>query len=375
MTIIFYKERKSDMKNLKKISALILCLCMSAAIMTACGTTKPSTTTPEDPPPAPAVSEPVKEPAGAGDGDLTQGDKVNLVFATDLIDANPGQLALNDICDEISELTSGRITIEMYGNSQLGTSTEQLEQCNNGLIDMHYATGISNYCPEYGALQLPYMFMNYDHARAVFTGEIGEYFKQLVADNTNMYALQFGAIGYRNLTSNKLIQTPEDIKGMKIRTREIPADIAGFEALGAIPTPMAFSELFTALQQGTVDGHDNTVTVILNNNLDSVQNYIYLSEHTLDSGIIVMNKESLDNLSETDREFIISEFDTMLERSIAKTEASEEDVIQQIISRGDAEVIRDFDKQAFADIMHTIYVDYEDAYGKDLLDSIVNCKY
>ncbi len=365
------------MKNLKKIVAFILCLSIVAVFMTACGQASPSAAASNPGPVSSSTTdEQTNKPASEdGEVDLTQGDKVTLRFATDLIDANPGQLALNDICDEISELTGGRITIEMYGNSQLGTAPEQLEQCNNGLIDMHYATGISNYCPEYGALQLPYMFMNYDHARAVFTGEIGEYFKQLVADNTNMYAIQFGAIGYRNLTANKLIKTPDDMKGLKIRTREIPADVAAFEALGAVPTPMAFSELYTALQQGTVDGHDNTVTVILNNNLDSVQKYIYLSEHTLDSGIIVMNKDSLDNLSETDREFILSEFGTMLERSIAKTEASEEDVLQQIIDRGNAEVIRDFDKQAFADVMRTIYVDYEEAYGKELLDSIVNCEY
>lgn len=334
---------------MKKILGLLLCLCMIFAMT--------------------AVS------VNAEDVDLTKGDKVTLVFATDLIDSNPGQLALNDICDEIAEKTAGRITIEMYGNSQLGSTTEQLEQCNNGIIDMHYATSMSTYVPAYGALQLPYMFMGYDHADAVFNGEIGEQFKQMIADNTNMYGIQFGVLGYRNLTSNKLIQTPDDIKGMKIRVREINADIAAFAALGAVPTPMAFSELYTALQQGTVDGHDNTVTVILNNNLDSVQNYVYLSEHTLDSGIIVINKDSFDKLSETDQEFILAEFGTMFDRCVEKVTASEEGVIQQLIDRGNVEVIRDFDKQAFADIMRTIYVDYEDMYGKDLLDSIVNCEY
>ena len=369
---------------MKRILALILIACMTAMVLTGCqsqsvsavesetGTeatvdsTQDAQTTEDTQATEAVVSEEI---------DYTQGDPVVLVAATGVVMNNPIQLAISEMNRILTEKTGGRITLDEYHNSALGSERELLEQESIGMVDM--VGGGSqvayNFVQDCGLFDLPYLFMSNEHAKAVLSSEIGQNILNEF-DGTGIKALGWVACGWRNVTSNTEINSPADMVGKKVRVLENQVYIDMFSALGASPTPMAFTELYTALQQGTVDGEDNPLIVINSAKFDEVQKYIYLTQHTFAAGLITMSQDTWDSLSETDQQLIASVAADMLDYSFEASAQVEETSKEEILARGKA-TISEVNKEEWAEIMRTIYPTYEEVYGKELIDSILNFDY
>ena len=164
---------------------------------------------------------------------------------------------------EVEKRTNGRYKVQNFYSGALGAERESIEAVQLGTLDLTLtSTGpVPNFVPEVAIFDIPFLFRDYAQARAVLDGPVGqEYLAKFPAKN--LVALAWAENGFRHMTNSKRsVNAPDDLKGLKMRTMENPVHIAAYKQFGIIPTPMAFTEVFTALQQGTVDGQENPVSL------------------------------------------------------------------------------------------------------------------
>lgn len=221
--------------------------------------------------------------SGAAPGPVGSGGKnsgatytLSVGHTTAANENDPYYLSVMKFKEIVEEKTGGRITVNDYPSSQLGSEPEMWEGMQTGTCDMAIMTNayVSSYVPANGALDLPFIFSNLDQARKILDGDYG----QKLIDNmsgTGVTCLAFSEGGFRQLcTRNKPVSSPEDLKGLKIRCMETKTYLAAYSALGVNATPMAWGELLTALQQGTVDGCDAPLSVLYTNGFPDVCKYI-----------------------------------------------------------------------------------------------------
>lgn len=197
--------------------------------------------------------------------------------------------------------SGGRIKVEIYPNCQLGSEREMYESVIMGTTQMTWCSSapITGWVPEVMVFSMPYVFSNPTVAFKVLDGEFGQELSNLVMKKVGMRFLGYGHIGFRHFTNNiKPVRTPEDMKGMKIRTREDPAEMKIVSSLGASPTPIAWGELYTALQQGVVDGEENPTSMIQVAKIYEVQKYLTLDGHVFGVNPITINEKFYQSLPE-----------------------------------------------------------------------------
>jgi C4-dicarboxylate-binding protein DctP len=202
--------------------------------------------------------------------------------------------------DEVERRTGGNVTVTLYPNGTLGTQKAMLEQAIRGVIQAVALSegGIAPFYPEIAALSIPYLFQEVNIAYEVFDGPLGQSLMDGMAKKTGLRPLAWGEdAGFRHFTtSKKEIKTPEDLKGLKIRTMPIPAHLEMVKALGGSPTPVAWSELYTALQTGVVEGQENPICNIRIARLYEVQKYLTLDGHLYSFYSIFVNDKWLQDL-------------------------------------------------------------------------------
>lgn len=207
----------------------------------------------------------------------------------------------------IEEKSGGTIQIEIFPNAQLGSEKDATEGVINGTIDMAVVAADSspaNIVPELNVFGIPYIFKDREHVYSVLDGEIG---KSILAkvDEKGMKGLGFWEIGFRNVTTNnKAIVNPEDMNGLKIRVQPSPVWQAHMKALGANPTPVDFNELYSALEQGVVDGQENPIATIMSMKFYEVQKNIALTEHTYSPAIVLMSNKVYDSLTDEQKAWL-----------------------------------------------------------------------
>lgn len=264
--------------------------------------------------------------------------------------------------------------IQQFPNSGLGGEREVIEGIQIGTIDATIASSgtLSNFVPEVGVFDVPFLFRDLSHARNTLDGEIGQ---EMLAkfDDAGLHALAWGEQGFRHITNSRgPIATPADLDGLKIRTMENPVHLKAFEALGAAPTPMAWPEVIPALQQGAIDGQENPLSVIVSANLNEVQQYLSLDGHVYSPAIILLSKPLWDGLDDEQK----AAFDKAGEAAVAAmrgyVDTVEAEGVATLRERGmEVNEVSAEEKQAFQDQLADAYTDYESQYGKELMDSII----
>ncbi|MEP7283673.1 MAG: DctP family TRAP transporter solute-binding subunit, partial [Rubrivivax sp.] len=229
------------------------------------------------------------------------------------------------------------------------------------------------FVPEARILDIPFLFRDKAHARLVLDGPIGEEIAKKF-ESKGLKVLSWCDNGVRHMTNSKRdVNTPDDLKGLKMRTMENPVHIAAYKALGIVPTPMAFPEVFTALQQGTVDGQENPLSVIMAAKFDQVQKHVSLTGHVFSPALFIMNKAMFDKLSPEDQKIFVeaAKSGTVLNR--ARVDADDAKGVEYLRSKG-VTVIDNVDKAQFAAKMAPVLADFEKQFGKDNIDRIRNAK-
>lgn len=271
----------------------------------------------------------------------------------------------------LEDLSGGEFTGEQAAAGQLGGERDMIEGLQIGSLDIVItSTGpLGNFVPQVYALDLPFLFRDYDHARTVLDGDIGQ---ELLAeiDQNQLVGLAWSENGFRHVTnSQRPVLTPADLDGLKLRTMENRVHMEAFSQMGAAPTPMAFPELFTALQQGVVDGQENPVTVITASNFWEVQSHVSLTGHVYSPAVILASPTLIDSLTDEQRGW----FYESAAASAAATRAEVnrlEDAGVALLRENGMEVITDIDKAPFAELAQPAYAVYTDEYGTELVERI-----
>ena len=268
------------MRKMKKVAALSTAAILAMSALAGCGSKAEETTA------APAETEAAApaetEAAAPAEGEATaEVEEIDLVFSHINAETHTWHKMAVKFKELIEEKSGGKITCTIYPNNQLGSEIETVQSAIAGMGDCDIVlTGESmqTYVEELGIIGMPYAITSDEHMDAVLNGEVGAELDALMlqAGLRNLGAVKRGP---RNITSNKEIHTPDDLQGFIIRTPESKMTMAAFEAMGAKPTPMAFSEIFTSLQQGVIHGQENPLANIYDASLYEVQDYVIETEH------------------------------------------------------------------------------------------------
>jgi tripartite ATP-independent transporter DctP family solute receptor len=231
---------------------------------------------------------------------------MNFKMAHSVADTYPVCEAMVEFADKLSELSGGTMTADLYASGQLGQENDVLESVKLGTIGMTSVNGgaMVPFVPEYAAFTLPYIFPNNEVKWDILDGEIGDSVAAKMAD-AGFHLIAYMEDGTRNIyTSKKQIKTVEDLKGLKIRTTGSIASQDGFAALGAAPTPINLGEVYTSLQNGTVDGAENNYSSIYSTKHHEVGKYISSTGHLRVPGAFVMSEKVWNTLSDEQQGWI-----------------------------------------------------------------------
>jgi tripartite ATP-independent transporter DctP family solute receptor len=284
-------------------------------------------------------------------------------------------VGIDTFAKEVEQCTKGRYKIETFYAGSLGGERESIESVQLGTQALTLtSTGpVPNFVPEARILDIPFLFRDKAHARAVLDGPIGmDILKKFEAKGFK--ALAWGDNGIRNMTNSKRdVNTPEDLKGLKMRTMENPVHIAAYKALGIVTTPMAFPEVFTALQQGTVDGQENPLSVIMAAKFDQVQKHVSLTGHVYSPAVFLMNKAMFDKLGPDDQKCFVESAKIGGAANRARVDADDARGVEYLRSKG-VTVIENVDKAKFIAAMAPALAEFEKQFGKANIDAIRNYK-
>lgn len=273
---------------------------------------------------------------------------------------------------KMDELSGGEITINLKPAGALGGERDVLEGLQIGSVELTISsTGpIGNFVPEVYALDFPFLFTSYDHARGVLDGEIGQELLDMFQAH-DLVGLAWAENGFRHVTNSKHpVMSPADLEGLKLRTMENKVHIAAFEAAGASPTPMSWTEVLTSLQQGTIDGQENPIPVLTANKMWEMQDHISLTGHVYSPAVVAMSKIHWDGLSEEEQGWFVEAGKAAAAAARATVSANEENGIALLEENG-MKVVTDIDKAAFAAAVAPAYDQYAEEMGvSDLISRI-----
>ncbi|MCC9621417.1 TRAP transporter substrate-binding protein [Thalassospira sp. MA62] len=249
--------------------------------------------------------------------------------------------------EEVSALTDGRVEVEVFPNETLGKEIDLINGMQLGSVDMTITgESLQNWAPMAALLALPYAYQSLEDMDAVASGEIGEQISEQIIERARIRPIAYFARGPRNLTSNREIASPDDLNGLKLRVPNVPLFVDVWKTLGAQPTPMAFSEVFTSLQAGTIDGQENPLALIDSASFNEVQKFVNKTEHVRSWIYLTISELSWSKLSDEDKEAVMEAAKRAQEYERDLFLADEERLTETLQSKGMTFV--EVDTEAFA---------------------------
>lgn len=264
--------------------------------------------------------------------------------------------------DLVSKRTGGEIDIKIFPANQLGKQRELVEGAQLGTVDMVLTSDVllSSFEDSMGVLNMPFLFRDIDHVGKVLDGKIGQMLSANLAKK-GLVVLAYWENGFRHITNSKHpINKPADLAGLKVRTPSGYIFIDSFKAFGASPTPMAFGELYTALQLGTVDGQENPVAHAVTQKFYEVQKYLSLTNHIHVSEPLVMSKLIFDGLSPDQQKALISSAQEVATWIRAEVEKEDGELLGILKTKMQ---VNTADRAAFEAASQAVYDKYQDKFG------------
>lgn len=251
--------------------------------------------------------------AGCTDSASGQDDKHNLTLAHNHPTSHPVHSSLEKFKEEVEERSGGDITVSLYPNGELGDEREVIELTQTGAVDITKvsAAALESFRPEYSIFGVPYMFDSEEEFEEKMNDpEISETIYQSSKD-IGFVGLTYFDAGMRSLyTANRMVETPEDMAGMKVRVQPSATSVNMIEAMGGTATPMAYGEVYTSLQSGIIDAAENNLSSLVSSKRGEVSKYWFYTEHAIVPDMLIMNNELLEKMSPEHREIIRTSADT-----------------------------------------------------------------
>ena len=294
-------------------------------------------------------------------------------YTTAANEDDPYQFTALRFKEMVEEQTEGRITVNVYPSSQLGSEPEMWEGMQTGTCEMAVMTNayVSSYIPANGSLDLPFIFSDLEQARTVVDGEFGQ---KLIAnmEGSGVTCLAFSEGGFRQLcTRADAIRTPEDLAGLKIRCMETKTYVSAYKSLGVNATPMAWGELLTALQQGAVDGCDAPLSVLYTNGFPDICDYIDNVNLFYSPLPVCISTSVFESLSAADQEILRNAAVEAAKLARANNDATAETMEADLTAQGMTIVTEDeVDGDAFRAAVASCYEEMESYIGADWVNEL-----
>lgn len=270
----------------------------------------------------------------------------------------------------VEEASGGDVTVATFNGGALGTQRQLQEQVVLGTIEVvATASDIVELSGSFSIFDLPFLFSDSAHAHRAMDGGLGEALNEALIKAQGVRVIGFGELGFRHITNSvRPITTPDDLKGLKIRTPSNELRIAAFDALGAAPTPIPYSELYSALQQGVVDGQENPLPTIKEKSLWQVQDYVSMTYHVFTPGYLLVNEEWWQGLPDETRTMLAAAATSAAESQRAVLSGSVDEMRQLAESNG--LTFNEPDLAPFVEQTRGIWATFEAEHGKALIEAV-----
>lgn len=313
---------------------------------------------------------------GCGGSTTSSGgaEKVRLKMSVTGSDSSTWTKGAQKFAEIVKEKTNGEVEIKVYPNEQLsgGNQGKGIEMLRNGSTDLSFHSNIiySIMDERFGVISLPWLLPDYETVDAKLNGEGGNAVNKML-DEIGIVGLGFGENGFRQITnSKKAINTPEDLKGLKVRVPGIKMYISLYKALGADPIAMNFSEVFTALQQKAIDGQENPTDIISSSKIYEVQDHLSVWNYSYDSIILGMNKAKFESLKPEHQEAIKQAAAEACNYQVKINREAESDQLKMFEESGmTITTVSKENIEAFKEKVNSVYTEYEPIIGKELIDA------
>ncbi|NYB75064.1 TRAP transporter substrate-binding protein [Sedimentibacter hydroxybenzoicus DSM 7310] len=335
----------------KRNSILVSLVLLAAMLLSACGSSNP--------PAAPAQS--------GTNSNETKVLKLGHIAAPGTAYDN----FANEFKRQIEEKSNSRYVIDVYPAGQLGVDRELMESLQVGNVDFTVITAsdINQFVPDMAVQDLPFLFMNWDHVFKFLESNTAKEFAALT-DSVGMKTLGFMPRGFRHVTSSIApVNTPNDLKGLKIRVAESEVYIDTFKNLGANAQAMAWGEVFTALQQGTIDAHENTVITTRDYKINEVQKYMSETGHFFAFAMMQMNTDLFNSMSPEDQK-MFTEIGYEVAAKLGKEQQENEAAAKKELESLGMVFNEVKDKQAFVDLVQPVYDKFLKSHDSKYVDAI-----
>lgn len=345
---------------MKKTFALLLCTVMALGLLAGCGSSGSGGSGaggPVDSPADGAAASPVKIQLAHSDTESEDGihQKMSLLFA-----------------DYVSQLSGGGMEIEIVGNGQLGGERDLVEGMQLGSIEMASTANmvLSNFDARFSVLDLPYLIADYETAYKVLDSDVIQGLLDSFAQESGVRVLAYGQGGFRQVIGNIAVESLADMKGMKVRVPESDIYIDTFNALGANPTPLAYTETFTALQQGTVDAFEITPAVVLSAGFFEVCSDVSMINHLYSPNPFMISESLFQSLSGEQQGILQEAARKAAAEQRQWLEDGEADTLARLEEKGMAVNYPDIAEFQAAVAASGLYDNYKSAIGEELFNSV-----
>ena len=283
---------------------------------------------------------------------------------------HPFSSGMKQLAAMVSEKTGGKFILTEYPSGQLGSEKDLADSLANGIVEMAII-GPGEIGKRHKPVLIfdgPYVFRDFAHAEKVLAGDVGKEIWGGLEKTTGIKALTPFYYGTRHVTSNKPIRTPDDMKGMKLRTPDQPMSVAIAKAQGANPTPMALSEVYLALQQKVVDGQENPIPTIYTQKFYEVQSHINLTSHVLQMTPLFISKSKFDALSPAFQKALLDGIAVMAPKINGAVATAEKNWLGEMQAKG-MQVVQP-DMEAFRKAVQPVIKQFEGQWGVGLYERI-----
>jgi tripartite ATP-independent transporter DctP family solute receptor len=312
------------------------------------------------------------KPSGGGDS----GEVKRMKIAHTLPTSHPVHAGIENFAERVAFHSGGRLHFDVFPNSQLGSETQTLEQMQSGTLDVAKVGGavLGSFVPSAKVFSLPYLFRDLDHCWMVLNGELGEELLDMLAKNgagapTGFRGLSYYDAGSRNFYAKKPVLHPTDLEGMKIRVMNDPVAIDMVKALGGSPTPISWGELYTALQQGVVDGAENNPPSFVSSRHFEICKEFTFDHHSLVPDVLIISEKTWVGLSPEEQSWIKK---AALESAAFQRKAWNDGVKEALaVMKSEGVTLHEVDPMPFIEATESVREKYATGEMKTLVDRII----
>lgn len=301
-------------------------------------------------------------------------------FAHVATEQDPKGQAAERFKEEVEQRSEGRITVEIFPNSSLYGDEDEMQALQSGAVEV-LAPGAAKFgtiTPQIQVLDLPFLFESYEEIPEVVSEDssVGQaIFENEDLAERNIQVLGLWDLGLKQFASNIAVESPEDLQGQEMRIQS-GSDVlrSQMTTWGVDPTPMAFAEVYTALQQGVIDGLENTYTSIYSQNMHTVQDYLTVSDHGYIGYVLTINTEFFEGLPEDLQQDVRDAADEASAFNRETTQQEQQEARQNIEEEGSTEIVElsEEERQALKDeVVPEVWEEYSEVIGEDVIEELL----